>query len=71
MWSESLCEAAILTVKGIAVGSRDQFEALNRAIEATNVKPVISRTFPFERAAEAFTLMDQGGHFGKICINLD
>jgi NADPH:quinone reductase-like Zn-dependent oxidoreductase len=61
---------SILTMKGIAVGSRDQFEAMNRAIETTNVKPVISHTLPFEKAAEAFTLMDKGGHFGKICIEL-
>jgi NADPH:quinone reductase-like Zn-dependent oxidoreductase len=57
-------------IQGIAVGSRSRFEAMNRAIEAHGLKPVVDRVFPLERAAEAFALMARGGHFGKIGIAL-
>jgi NADPH:quinone reductase-like Zn-dependent oxidoreductase len=57
-------------VRGIAVGSRSAFEAMNRAIEAHTLKPVVDRVFPFEAVSEAFALMERGGHFGKIVIEL-
>jgi hypothetical protein len=31
---------------------------------------VIDRVFGLERAAEAFALMERGGHFGKLAIEL-
>lgn len=58
-----------LTVQGITVGSRDDFEAMNKAIAQHNLQPVIDRVFPFNDAPEAFRLMEQGGHFGKIVIS--
>lgn len=61
---------SLLRIEGIAVGSRKQFEDMNRAIEANSIKPVIDRTLPFDRAGEAFTLMEQAGHFGKVVIEL-
>jgi NADPH:quinone reductase-like Zn-dependent oxidoreductase len=57
-------------VRGIAVGSRAAFEAMNRAIEAHALTPVVDRVFPFEAVPEAFALMERGGHFGKIVIEL-
>lgn len=60
----------MIRIHGIAVGARDRFEAMNRAIEAQDIKPVIDHVFPFEEAAEALTLMERGGHFGKIVIDL-
>ena len=56
------------TVKGITVGSRDDFEAMNRAISVAGIKPVIGQTLAFEEAAQAYRLMQSGGHFGKICL---
>jgi NADPH:quinone reductase-like Zn-dependent oxidoreductase len=53
-------------VRGIAVGSRESFEAMNRAIEAQNLKPVVARTFPWLDAAEAFRYLERGAHFGKV-----
>jgi NADPH:quinone reductase-like Zn-dependent oxidoreductase len=61
---------SMLRIQGIAVGSREQFESMNRAIEATGLKPVIHRVLPLAQAGEAFTLMEQGDHFGKIVIEL-
>jgi NADPH:quinone reductase-like Zn-dependent oxidoreductase len=57
-------------VKGITVGSRDQFEAMCRAIALHKIKPVIDKTFPFAAAKEAFAHMAGQGHFGKIAVDL-
>jgi NADPH:quinone reductase-like Zn-dependent oxidoreductase len=58
-------------VQGIFVGSREMFEAMNRAIAAHGLRPVVDRVFPFAEAAEAFRHMEKAGHFGKICIRMD
>lgn len=58
-----------IRVQGIYVGSREMFEAMNRAIALHQMKPVIDQVFPFEHAREAFSHMESGAHFGKICIH--
>jgi NADPH:quinone reductase-like Zn-dependent oxidoreductase len=58
------------TINGIYVGSREMFEGLNRALEASNIRPVIDRIFPFEAAPDAYEYMASGSHFGKIVIRL-
>jgi hypothetical protein len=35
---------------GIQVGSRDMFEAMNRALEVAKLEPVIDRVFDFNEA---------------------
>jgi NADPH:quinone reductase-like Zn-dependent oxidoreductase len=57
-------------VQGIFVGSREIFEAMNRAVALHHLKPAIDRVFPFEEAPEAFALMQSRGHFGKIAIRV-
>lgn len=59
-----------LTVQGILVGSRDDFEAMNRAIAAHQLQPVIDKTFAFDEARAAFDWMHSGSHFGKIVIQI-
>jgi len=56
-------------LQGIYVGSREMFEAMNRAIALHQLRPVIDRVFPFVEAAEAFRYMKSAGHFGKIVIS--
>ena len=58
-----------IQVQGIYVGSREMFEAMNRAIALHAMKPVIDQVFPFESAREALAHMESGAHFGKICIS--
>lgn len=58
----------MVRVQGIAVGSRERFEAMNRAIARHKLRPVIDQTFPLEKTAEAFQRMLRGEHFGKIVI---
>lgn len=59
-----------ITLRGVYVGSRDMFEAMNRAIVANGIKPVIDRTFGFEQAKEAYRHLESGSHFGKIVIKV-
>jgi NADPH:quinone reductase-like Zn-dependent oxidoreductase len=57
-------------VQGISVGSTQMFEAMNRAISANGLKPVIDKVFPFEAAQDAYRHMASGAHFGKIVIRV-
>jgi NADPH:quinone reductase-like Zn-dependent oxidoreductase len=55
---------------GIYVGSRTDFEAMNRFIAQHKIRPVVDRVFPFEDAAKAYDFMDNGSYFGKIVIRV-
>ncbi|HVT59591.1 MAG TPA: NAD(P)-dependent alcohol dehydrogenase [Thermoanaerobaculia bacterium] len=57
-------------VEGIMVGSRESFEAMNRAIALHRLHPVVDRAFPLADARAAFDHMASGNHFGKIVIQL-
>jgi NADPH:quinone reductase-like Zn-dependent oxidoreductase len=57
-----------LRVQGLYVGNRQMFEAMNRAIEANGLKPVIDKVFPFAQAKDAYRHMKSQTHFGKIVI---
>ena len=57
-------------LQGLLVGSRDAFEAMNRAIAAAELRPVVDRVVPFADAPEAFRVMEQAGHFGKIAVGI-
>ena len=57
-------------VTGIYVGSRVDFEAMNRFIAEHKIRPIIDRVFPFEEAPQAFEFMDNGSYLGKIVIKL-
>jgi NADPH:quinone reductase-like Zn-dependent oxidoreductase len=55
-------------VQGIFVGSREMFEAMNRAIAVSSLRPVIDRVFPFAELPDALRHMESGSHFGKIVL---
>jgi len=57
-------------VQGISVGSTQMFLAMNRAIEANAIKPVIDKVFGFTDAQAAYKHMASGAHFGKIVISV-
>ena len=59
-----------LVLRGIYVGSRQMFEAMNRAISAHRIDPVIDRTFPFAAAAEAYRHQTGQTHLGKVVIRI-
>ena len=59
-----------LIMRGIYVGSRQMFDAMNRAIAINTLHPVIDHVFPFEQAAEAYRHMQSQAHLGKIVIRI-
>jgi len=59
-----------IRVQGIFVGSREMFEAMNRAIALNKMKPVVDRVFPFSDAVAAYRHMESGAHFGKVAIRI-
>lgn len=62
--------AAGATVRAVAVGSRAQFLAMNRAIEAHRLHPVIDRVFPFDDAPGAYRYYASGQALGKVVVAL-
>lgn len=57
-----------IRLQGILVGHRSGFAAMNRAIEAHAIRPVVDRVFPFEEAPAAFAHLAEAKHMGKVCI---
>jgi|SRR5579884_1785664 len=61
--------ATVLTLRRIAVGSRAQFIAMNRAIAVNRLRPVIDRIFSFDEAAAAFRYYQDSQNLGKVIIS--
>jgi NADPH:quinone reductase-like Zn-dependent oxidoreductase len=58
-----------LNLRGIHVGSREMFAAMNRAIMQTKFKPAIDKVFAFNDAKAAYAYQRNGAHFGKVVIS--
>ncbi|KAI0673166.1 NAD-P-binding protein [Trametes maxima] len=63
-----LGKAAI--VRGVIVGSRHQFEDLNRLISAVKLRPVIDKVFSFEDVRKAYEYQDSQQHVGKVVVKV-
>lgn len=59
-----------LHVAGVYVGSVAAFEALNRALTAGRIKPIIDKVFGFDEARAAYEHLASGAHFGKVVIHI-
>ncbi len=59
-----------IRLQGVIVGHRESFEAMNRALEAHQLRPVVDRVFALSETQAALKHMGRGDHFGKICIDL-
>ena len=57
-------------LQGVLVGPREAFEAMNRAISAAALRPVLDRVFPFDEAKAAFAHLASGSHFGKVVVRM-
>jgi NADPH:quinone reductase-like Zn-dependent oxidoreductase len=55
---------------GVHVGSRAMLEDVMRFVNASGVKPVIDRVFPFNQAQDAYRYLASGAHFGKVVIDV-
>lgn len=58
-----------VAIQGIYVGSVEMFAAMNRAISASGLRPVVDREFSFEKARDAYHYLERGEHFGKVVIH--
>jgi NADPH:quinone reductase-like Zn-dependent oxidoreductase len=58
-----------ITLGSISVGSRADFEAMNRAITQHRLRPVIDRVFSFSEAKGAYRHFENRAHFGKVVIS--
>lgn len=53
-------------LRGIYVGSRADFEKMNRAITQQKLKPVVDEVFRFSDAGATLRRIGSGAHFGKL-----
>jgi NADPH:quinone reductase-like Zn-dependent oxidoreductase len=56
-------------MQGIYVGSRQDFEDLNKAITLAVLRPV-GENFHWSQAREALARMEEGSHFGKLVLTV-
>lgn len=59
-----------VTLRGIYVGSRAMFLAMNRHITSNQTRPVIDRVFPFDQFPDAFRHLESATHLGKVVIRV-
>ncbi|KAL1597771.1 hypothetical protein SLS60_008258 [Paraconiothyrium brasiliense] len=65
------CLNNICTVRGLLVGSRQQFEDMNAAIEANDIHPIVDeKIFTLPELREAYEYMWDQKHFGKMSIKI-
>jgi NADPH:quinone reductase-like Zn-dependent oxidoreductase len=50
-------------LQGISVGSTQMFEAMNRAIAASGLEPVVDKVFSFEDAPATYRHLQSARHF--------
>lgn len=56
------------TIRGMEVGSTQDFAAMNQAIVAHDIHPAIDAKFPLNQTQAAFDYLEKGQHFGKVVI---
>jgi NADPH:quinone reductase-like Zn-dependent oxidoreductase len=59
-----------ISLLGSTMGSPSDWQAMLQYYEQHHLKPVISDVIPFDRATDAFDLMERSGQFGKIVIRM-
>ena len=59
-----------VTIYGSTMGTRHDWEQVNRLLAAKTLRPIVDRVFPLEQAAQAQTLMEEQGQFGKIVLSI-
>jgi NADPH:quinone reductase-like Zn-dependent oxidoreductase len=56
-------------MRGIYVGSRHDFEDLNKAITLTQLRPV-GENFDWSQARQVLERMEEASHFGKLVLTV-
>jgi NADPH:quinone reductase-like Zn-dependent oxidoreductase len=60
----------MVNIHGIYVGSRKDFEDLNRAISLVGLRPV-GENFHWSQSREVLMRIEEGSHFGKLVVTID
>lgn len=60
--------STMATIRRVFVGNRASFEAMNRLIAQTQLRPIIDRVFAFSDAHDAYRYFQRGASFGKVVI---
>ena len=58
-------------IQGIQVGSREMFWHMNQSISTNELHPILHKIYPSSAIKQALTELEQGIHYGKICVSLD
>jgi NADPH:quinone reductase-like Zn-dependent oxidoreductase len=66
--STATYSTTVVTIRRVFVGNRESFEAMNRAISARKIRPVIDRIFSFADAQNAYAYAREGKTFGKVIV---
>lgn len=59
-----------LRVQGVIVGHREGYQRMLRAFALHEIRPLISHSFTLERAREAFEVLAEARHIGKVTVDL-
>jgi NADPH:quinone reductase-like Zn-dependent oxidoreductase len=66
------CLMNVCTARGLLLGTRDQFNEMNKFITDKGIKPIVDdKVFEFKDAKEAYRYLEQQKHFSKVCIRLE
>ena len=58
-------------LSGTYMGSPREFAAFFRFVRLQRLVPEVNHVYPLAQAAEAHGLMEQGGQYGKILLQID
>jgi NADPH:quinone reductase-like Zn-dependent oxidoreductase len=53
---------------GLSVGNREQFEKMMDFVGKHGIRPVVDRTYSFDKAGQAIQDIARGGNFGKLVV---
>jgi NADPH:quinone reductase-like Zn-dependent oxidoreductase len=59
-----------IQMRGIYVGSRSDFERMNRAISQSQLRPIVDNVFAFNDFKESLQRMESASHYGKIVVRV-
>jgi NADPH:quinone reductase-like Zn-dependent oxidoreductase len=68
-----ICMATLMknaNVRGVLIGSVEQFNAMNAAIETHNIKPIVDKVFEFEDLKSAYEYQWSQQHVGKVVVKV-
>ncbi len=58
------------SIIGSRMGTKEEFEKVLELVASGQLKPVVDKTFPLEKAKEAQQRLEEGAHIGKIVLEI-